>query len=565
MPLYVKFSAHKMKNKTILDLRILTRITMQLFLILVLAFSSEKLSAQEELRPGSKEKAIEYFKEGQYIDALGHYRALSLKFARDPLYKYYSGACLVELNQDIKDAIELLEESRKESSSLRTVPDKSLFYLARAYQIDGEFDIAIELYDRFRDLIRKKEAKEYKLDLLIEQCTIKVASNEIEGMSDTADVQYPVEEALEAESQPGIIEAGPEQTRDDYNSIARLGLEYQFSADSLRRVVSKYRTNLKSLSGADRASFNKLILDLESEIFQSQSMADRKFAEAASYNRVLYDGESADLRIENSRVEDDTIQDAKNEDEVSDIDLIDVIKIAEEVIPEPEPVYSIFGTEFKTPDMIPVNDTLPEGLYYRIQTAAFRNPIKATYFKTLGPVYGIKASGSEITYYFIGLFRRKTDADKAMVNVRSAGFKDAFVVAVFESKRISLERSTVLEKDWADISLFKTDPYVKVKNADKALTLVFRVEADRSEKQFKEENLETLKLVAGKRELSIKQNENEEYVCLIGKFLTFESAQTYADLLYRNGLKEARVAAYMGDREIPLKTARELFDHNYKK
>ncbi|MDX2413965.1 MAG: SPOR domain-containing protein, partial [Bacteroidales bacterium] len=444
---------------------------------------------------------------------------------------------------------------------------------------DGEYDIAIEHYDRFRDLIRKKEAKEYKLDLLIEQCSraivegsvpeaeapIKAAVNKIEGMSDTADVQYPVEEALEAESQPGIIGAEPEQTKDDYNSIARLGLEYQFSADSLRRVVSKYRANLKSLSGEDRASFNKLILDLESEIFQSQSMADLKFAEAASYNRVLYDGESADLRIENSSPEDDTIQDAKNEDKVLDIDLIDVIKIAEEVIPEPEPVYSIFGTEFKTPDMIPVNDTLPEGLYYRIQTAAFRNPIKATYFKTLGPVYGIKASASEITYYFIGLFRRKADADKALVNVRIEGFKDAFVVAVFESKRISLERSAVLEKDWADISLFKTDPFLKVKDADKAQTLVFWVEADRSEKQFKEESLETLKLVAGKRELSIKQNENEEFVCLIGKFLTFESAQAYADLLFRNGLKEARVAAYIGDREIPLKTARELFDHNYKK
>jgi hypothetical protein len=61
------------------------------------------------------------------------------------------------------------------------------------------------------------------------------------------------------------------------------------------------------------------------------------------------------------------------------------------------------------------------------------------------------------------------------------------------------------------------------------------------------------------------KNEKGEFAYLIGKFLTFDSALSYSDLLYRNGMKEARVAAYLGVKEIPVEKARELFDVNYKK
>jgi hypothetical protein len=54
-------------------------------------------------------------------------------------------------------------------------------------------------------------------------------------------------------------------------------------------------------------------------------------------------------------------------------------------------------------------------------------------------------------------------------------------------------------------------------------------------------------------------------VYLIGKFITFESAATYSDLLYRNGIKESRVVAYLGNSEIPLDKAKELFELYFNK
>ena len=48
---------------------------------------------------------------------------------------------------------------------------------------------------------------------------------------------------------------------------------------------------------------------------------------------------------------------------------------------------------------------------------------------------------------------------------------------------------------------------------------------------------------------------------LIGKFITFESAEEYADLLKRNGYRDAQVVAWLGKKEIPIETARQLFDN----
>jgi sulfur carrier protein ThiS len=48
---------------------------------------------------------------------------------------------------------------------------------------------------------------------------------------------------------------------------------------------------------------------------------------------------------------------------------------------------------------------------------------------------------------------------------------------------------------------------------------------------------------------------------LVGKFITFETAAEYADLLKRNGYREAQVVAWLGKKEIPIETARHLFDN----
>jgi hypothetical protein len=67
--------------------------------------------------------------------------------------------------------------------------------------------------------------------------------------------------------------------------------------------------------------------------------------------------------------------------------------------------------------------------------------------------------------------------------------------------------------------------------------------------------------MAGNRGLDIQTGQDGKIAYLIGKFITFETAAEYADLLKRNGYREAQVVAWLGKKEISIETARQLFDN----
>ncbi len=571
LPLKMNF---KRKNITGLK-RKLYVIIYTFFLIIVIP--GELVGQEADFIP-SGEISVRLFEDGRYLEALRHFEALMVKYPADPLYKYYAGACLVESGSNYDESAGLLKTALDESSSLRKVPVDAWYYRGRANQMAGNFEEAINCYDRFRESVRKKELKAYNIDLLIEQCVAqyspedkpvypadKPALDEIEVdsiLSDSKIIPEPGAVIISSPEPVPVAKGTIEETSDDYDMIVGLALEYQFKADSLSRLASRYRSTVKSLSGQDRETISKKILELESMTFEFQSLADGKLSEAARFNRVFFDGEP----------EQDIKPVGVAETVISDTPLISD-KPDKLIVPEENadslmvvrPVLVLFEDDFRQPEIIPVNDTLPQGLFYRIQTAAFRNPVKPSYFKTLGPVYGLREDGSDITFYNIGYFRKKEDAEMALMKVRSEGYKDAFVIAHMDGKRISFERSEVLEKDWSSVSLFDHEVIVKGDSPAEPSTLIFRIQVRSSKKELPEEEVETLRLVAGDRDFDILKNDKDEFVYLIGKFLTFESALNYSDLLYRNGMKDARVAAYMGVKEIPVEKARELFDTNYNK
>jgi hypothetical protein len=142
-----------------------------------------------------------------------------------------------------------------------------------------------------------------------------------------------------------------------------------------------------------------------------------------------------------------------------------------------------------------------------------------------------------------------------LVKVRSTGFKDAFVVALSGKTRISADRAVIMEKEWGNKPLLT----VSKSPADTVPpTLLFRVEVVRALKPLKDDVVEGIKKAAGSRGMDIQPIDNGSSAYLIGKFITFESAAEYADLMIRNGYREARVVAFLGKKEIPVETAKEF-------
>ena len=208
-----------------------------------------------------------------------------------------------------------------------------------------------------------------------------------------------------------------------------------------------------------------------------------------------------------------------------------------------------------------INPELPQGLVYRIQVAILRNPATQSTFKGLSPVYGLREVSATSTKYYVGLFRRRADANSALIEVKKAGFTDAFIIALLSGNSISTERAASLEREWESVPFAYTDIGIQDVVADTVPpVLSYRVELLRVKQPVKEDPLNMMKRIAGSRGMDIFTMENGEIVYLIGTFVTYDSAVEYADLVSRNGFPDAKVAAWLGRREIPLETARQLFD-----
>ena len=122
------------------------------------------------VRP-SKSEAQAAWDNGRYEVAYGHYNGLLLLYSRDPLYKYYTGACLVKMERDIARAVTLLESAINSSVYVKSVPEDVWFYYGRALQMNGSFALAAEAYGSFARAAGKKVAAEYEVQTYIDQCS----------------------------------------------------------------------------------------------------------------------------------------------------------------------------------------------------------------------------------------------------------------------------------------------------------------------------------------------------------------------------------------------------------
>jgi hypothetical protein len=95
---------------------------------------------------------------------------------------------------------------------------------------------------------------------------------------------------------------------------------------------------------------------------------------------------------------------------------------------------------------IPVNSPLPEGLVFKVQIGAFNTPVKSDAFKGLAPVTAEKLEGSKYFRYFVGMFYSESAANLVRDYIRPEGYKDAFVVAFYNGKRIALFEARQLLK-----------------------------------------------------------------------------------------------------------------------
>ncbi len=103
-------------------------------------------------------------------------------------------------------------------------------------------------------------------------------------------------------------------------------------------------------------------------------------------------------------------------------------------------------TIYNDKNPIPLDVPLPEGLIFKVQIGAFKNPIPQNTFGGIQPITGEKTANG-LTRYTAGLFISFETSNLVKKEIRSLGYKDAFIVAFYNGKRIPIfEAAGVVKK-----------------------------------------------------------------------------------------------------------------------
>lgn len=550
----------------------------KILLILLFAiwyFPANLFSQQVPVKP-TRQSSLEAFAKNNYEQAYIEFKQLLVTFPKDPLYKYYSGVCLVKLSRNAREAESLLTQAIQSSAVIKTLPSDALFYLGRSQQMSGKFIEATGTYNLFIDQAGKKTSKEYNVSDFIRQCSEKKGKiTEPEVVSDAiAKVVEPLPKPVTtlAESKPVVNKdtVAAKSVPQVFDKILDDALEFQIKADSLSNLSADQKKQLNNLSAAEKQGMKIKIAETEAAAVSFQKAADEKYNEAQlSVNKAPASVKPMVVRdtVKKQTTVAEVIKampPVNKKPEQASIHP-DTSKSKQVVINKTVGVFSFFEILPKPvtdpKEKIIINPEVPAGLIYRIQVAVFRNPVSPAYFKGITPVYGFKVAGTDKTNYFAGMFRRYADATKALSAVKAKGFKDAFVISLSGNKPVSADRAAILEKEWGKKPFVtKVEDLPQISADTIPPTLAFRVEVMRVLKPVKEDIVEGMKKMAGSRGLDIQSLEDGKIVYLIGNFITFDSAAEYTDLLIRNGYREARVGAWLGKKEIPVETARQLFE-----
>jgi hypothetical protein len=181
-----------------------------------------------------------------------------------------------------------------------------------------------------------------------------------------------------------------------------------------------------------------------------------------------------------------------------------------------------------------VNDyILPDGLIYRVQVAAAvpDKEIETDFFKNCSPV--TTEIVKNMRKYYVGLFRKLTDAEHAMGQLKILGFKDAFVVAWNDGVNITLRDAKNIEnKKPQTASSSAKKPKVTINKT-------YRVAIGPIDEKVAVVQLIN-KYAAGK-DISKIINSDGKIVYNVGNFTTFEQAVDLREKLIANEISSVNI------------------------
>ena len=243
--------------------------------------------------------------------------------------------------------------------------------------------------------------------------------------------------------------------KDTYREFLKEALLHQSASDSLKDLAASARTRVRESDDPnDRWVWQKQIIVWEKKAKDEEELADQLYA-------MMDRGEDKDIverkpavnipeTIEIDTVmEDLTVYRYKVSDSGNGGEPGAQPDLKQSVVPATTDYMNRFEILGESPysesNPIPLDGSLPEGVFYRIQLGAFGNAVENDAFRGVSPVTGETIPERGLFKYYAGKFTRYEDASSALDRIRSSGYEDAFIVAWYNGKSITTQRAKQLE------------------------------------------------------------------------------------------------------------------------
>jgi hypothetical protein len=239
-----------------------------------------------------------------------------------------------------------------------------------------------------------------------------------------------------------------------YNEMLSQAILFQERADSLMTIAYEHRKEIMFLDDSERKGRLQVeVTKIEREAKQLQSWADDLFSNLpvpeeevveTSFrdSLIILDTVINDIKVYHYNLE--AFREPENTDEVT----------TKNDEPEPGKGLKVEGNHFQIHKESPYSAEnpfehsfiLPGGPFYRIQLAAYGNPVGYDFFGGISPIT-TEVTEKGITRYYAGKFVSFDAAENAINQLRAVGYNDAFLVGYFNGQRMATERVLEYEKN----------------------------------------------------------------------------------------------------------------------
>ncbi len=192
---------------------------------------------------------------------------------------------------------------------------------------------------------------------------------------------------------------------------------------------------------------------------------------------------------------------------------------------------------YATEDDVPRDIVQPTGVIYRLQLGAYSNPIDPSLFQGMYPIIAETLQGGKIRKYYAGAFRLKEQAERGKQITAKCGFPDAFIVAWYNGRKVTLARAVSVENKQGTDSNQPRESIIQ--NAP--LGSSYQVIIGTFDGDLPSYVSETVNLLAPGKELMKRPSEDGRNVYFVGLYSEKVQAERLRDNLLASGFIEAKI------------------------